>query len=208
MSWGKNDLLFTGYSQDEKADVCDVGKCVSGTRKHLQNAKLSSRSVNAESVKDTSCTGRTACTLLQRWIERAPVQVRCPKSICKCENSPGGTWCFSYLRMIVHGAQKYLPNRQSCWTSHDRSLPAQPVPLSEEPLCRRTACADRGASAATVCTLVFSRPVCSPCRHEKARMRPLFGRRAPHGSCLAGEPGTTCCRRLYRSALPSVVAAV
>ena len=66
MSWGKNDLLFTGYSQDEKADVCDVGKCVSGTRKHLQNAKLSSRSVNAESVKDTSCTGMTACTLLQR----------------------------------------------------------------------------------------------------------------------------------------------
>ena len=41
MSWGKNDLLFTGYSQDEKADVCDVGKCVSGTRAHLQSAKLS-----------------------------------------------------------------------------------------------------------------------------------------------------------------------
>ena len=130
---------LAAYSQDEKADVCDVGKCVSGTRKHLQNAKLSSRSVNAESVKDTSCTGTTACTLLQRWIERAPVQVRCPKSICKCENSPGGTWCFSYLRMIVHSAQKYLPNRQSCWTSHNRSLPAQPVPLSGEPLCRRAA---------------------------------------------------------------------
>ena len=108
----------------------------------------------------------------------------------------------SYLQTILHPARWYVPDRRSSWTSHDQSLPAQPVPLSEEPLCRRTACADRGVSAAAACTLVFSRPVCSPCGHEKARMRPLFGRRAPHGSCLAGEPGTTCCRRLYRRQRP------
>jgi len=43
--------------------------------------------------------------------------------------------------------------------------------------------------------------------HAKQRgCAPDFDRRAPHGSCKSGEPGTTCFRRVCRRQCPPALA--
>jgi hypothetical protein len=114
--------------------------------------------------------GIPVCTPLEKWIGKAPVQVRCQRSFFKCENSPRVTWarstcdriCARHGRLFPVADRARLRRIGHCLHS---------APLSGETLRRSEAGADRRAQRSDRPAARLSRPVCGVCGREKARMR-------------------------------------